>query len=283
MTERIGVIGLGRMGSALAERLAAQGCPTTGWTRSGRAALPGVAVADTLDEAVSSSTILVLSLFDDRAVRDVLARLARLDLSGRLIVETSTVAPAVLRDAAPTLAAAGGRAIDAPISGGPEMVRSGTIGLFVGGAAEDVARFQPIAALLSSRVVSVGPLGAGYAAKIVNNVALGGAWQAMIESMRLGARLGLDLETMVSILADSPATNPSFRARVPKILGQDKEVGFPVSGVLKDQDLFLMIAKSVGADLPALSAARENFVRVSAAGQADEDLAQVIPHSLRDG
>jgi 3-hydroxyisobutyrate dehydrogenase-like beta-hydroxyacid dehydrogenase len=98
----------------------------------------------------------------------------------------------------------------------------------------------------------------------------------MVESTRLGARLGLDLETMVEILADSPASNPSFRARVPKILGQDHEVGFPVSGVLKDQDLFLRIAQSVGENLPALSAARENFARVAQEGHGAEDLARVI-------
>jgi 3-hydroxyisobutyrate dehydrogenase-like beta-hydroxyacid dehydrogenase len=280
MTERIGVIGLGRMGSAMAERLAAQGCPVTGWTRSGRPALSGVVTADSLDVAVAASEVVILSLFDDAAVRDVLASLARLDLTGRLLVETSTVAPAVLRDAAPAIEAAGGRAIDAPISGGPEMVRAGTIGLYVGGVPEDVARFLPVAALLSSRVVPVGPLGAGYAAKIMNNAALGGAWQAMIESMRLGARLGLDLGTMVSILAESPATNPSFRTRIPKILGEDREVGFPVSGVLKDQDLFLRIAESVGASLPALSAARASFGHAAADGHGDEDLARVIAANL---
>ena len=246
-----------------------------------RPAPVGVGAAQTLEEAVAASDVLILSLFDDAAVRDVLARLAQLDLTGRLVVETSTVAPAVLRDAAPAIRAAGGRAIDAPISGGPEMVRAGTIGLFVGGAPEDVARFQPIAALLSSRAVPVGPLGAGYAAKIMNNVALGGAWQAMIESMRLGARLGLDLETMVSVLAESPATNPSFRTRIPKILGQDREVGFPVSGVLKDQDLFLGIADGVGVELPALAAARNSFARAAADGLGEEDLAHAILANLR--
>jgi 3-hydroxyisobutyrate dehydrogenase len=277
MADAVGIIGLGRMGRAMAARLVGQGVAVTGWTRSGGdPRTEGLTIAATLEDLVAACDILILSLFDDVAVREVLARLATLDLTGRLIVETSTVAPSVVRDAAPAIGAAGGRIVDAPISGGPDMVVAGTIGLFVGGAAEDVARFRPIAERLSSRVVPVGPLGAGYAAKIVNNVALGGAWQAMVESTRLGARLGLDLETMVEILADSPASNPSFRARVPKILGQDHEVGFPVSGVLKDQDLFLRIAQSVGENLPALSAARENFARVAQEGHGAEDLARVI-------
>ena len=284
MEDRIGIIGLGRMGKALAARLAGQGCHVTGWTRSGLAAddarALGIAMAPDLPGAVAASDVLLLSLFDDAAVRDILGRLAELDLSGRLIVETSTVAPDVVRDAATAIEAAGGRLIDAPISGGPEMVAAGTIGLYAGGAEEDLARFAPVAARLTSRLVAIGGLGSGHAAKIVNNVALGGAWQAMIESMRLGARLGLDLETMIRLLETSPASNPSFRSRVPKILGHDREVGFPVAGVLKDQDLFLTVAAGVGEPLPALAAARENFAAAVSDGQGAEDLARVISYSV---
>jgi 3-hydroxyisobutyrate dehydrogenase-like beta-hydroxyacid dehydrogenase len=281
MTERIGVLGLGRMGRAIAARLAGQGLAVTGWTRSGVdpevARTEGFGAAESLEALVAASDILILSLFDDAAVRTVLDALAQIDLTGRLVVETSTIAPDTLRAAAPAIERAGARVIDAPISGGPEMVATGTIGLFVGGRAEDVARFAPVAARLTARMVPVGALGAGYAAKIVNNVALGGAWQAMIESMSLGARLGLDLPTMVDVLKESPATNPSFRTRVPKILGVDTDVGFPVAGVLKDQTLFLQIAAAVGASLPALAAARDNFAAAAAAGHGDDDLARVIP------
>jgi 3-hydroxyisobutyrate dehydrogenase-like beta-hydroxyacid dehydrogenase len=284
MDERIGVIGLGRMGRALAARLAARGCRVTGWTRRGIGAADaealGIAPAPDLPAAVAASDVLLLSLFDDRAVKEVLARLADLDLSGRLVVETSTVAPELVRDAAPAIEAAGGRLIDAPISGGPEMVAAGTIGLFVGGSPENIARFRPLAEHLASIVLPVGGLGAGHAAKVVNNVALNGAWQVMIESIRLGARLGLDFETMVRLLENSPASNPAFRARVPKILGRDPEVGFPISGILKDQTLFLAIAARLGEPLPALAAAHENYSRLAEDGHGDEDLARGIAHCL---
>ncbi len=278
MQERIGVIGLGRMGGALARRLAGQGMPVTGWTRSGGdPGIAGLVLAPRLEEAVAASDILLLSLFDDAAVREMLARLARLDLAGRLIVETSTVSPAVVREAAPAIEAAGGRLIDAPISGGPEMVAAGTVGLYLGGAEADVARFAPVGVRLSSRVVPVGGLGAGHAAKIVNNAAMGGAWQAMIESFRLGARLGLDLETMLAIMERSPATAPAFRDRIPKMNGADPTVGFPVAGVVKDQALFLAVAAEAGVELPALAAAYENFRELAEAGHAGADLAIVIP------
>ena len=281
MDDRIGIIGLGRMGQALAARLVGQGARVTGWTRRGisgaEAQALGIGAAGDLAGLVAASDIILTSLFDDAAVRDILARLAALDLSGRLIVETSTVSPAVVREAAPAIEAAGGRLIDAPISGGPEMVAAGTIGLYVGGAEADVARFAPLAAQLSSRVVTVGGLGAGHAAKIVNNAAMGGVWQAKIESFRLGARLGLDLETMLGIMERSPATAPAFRDRIPKMTGADPTVGFPVAGVVKDQTLFLAVAAEAGVTLPALAAACENFRAVAEAGHAEDDLAVVIP------
>ena len=280
MQERIGVIGLGRMGRALAARLAGQGAPVAGWTRSGLSAADadalGIVAAADLPGLVAVSDVLLLSLFDDAAVREMLARLARLDLAGRLIVETSTVSPAVVREAAPAIEAAGGRLIDAPISGGPEMVAAGTIGLFLGGAPEDVARLDPLARLLSDRVLPVGALGAGHAAKIVNNVALGGMWQTTLEALRLGQRLGLERDTMLGVLERSPGTGPALRDRLPKIRGEDMTVGFSVAGILKDQDLFLAVAEAAGEPLPALAAARENFRAVAAAGHGEEDLARMI-------
>jgi 3-hydroxyisobutyrate dehydrogenase len=167
---------------------------------------PGVTLGRGSADAVMAADILILSLFDDAAVREVLGRLAALDLSGRLVAETSTVAPSVVREAAPAIEAAGGRVIDAPISGGPEMVAAGTIGLFVGGA-EDVARFAPIAGHLSPRVAG-GGAGRRPCSQDREQRGAGGAWQAMIESMRLGARLGLDLDTMVGLLCGEPRGEP---------------------------------------------------------------------------
>lgn len=280
MDDRIGIIGLGRMGSALAARLATQGYRVTGWTRRGinpsEAATLGIAPAAGIAELVAASDILLLSLFDDAAVRQMISRLAELDLAGRLIVETSTVSPVVVRETAPAVEAAGGRLIDAPISGGPEMVAAGTIGLFVGGAHEDVARFHPVAQRLSARILPVGALGAGHAAKIVNNVALGGMWQTTLEALRLGQRLGLDRETMLGVLERSPGTGPALRDRLPKIRGEDMTVGFSIAGILKDQNLFLAVAEAAGEPLPALAAARKNFLAVAAAGHAEEDLARMI-------
>ena len=284
MRERIGVVGLGRMGWALAERFAGQGCEVVGWTRSGfessKAEESGFAPSETLGELVSSSDIVFLSLFDEIAVRDVLGQLAVLDLERKLIVETSTVSPNVCRQLESSINAAGGALIDAPISGGPEMVRSGDMGLFIGGSDVDVARFMPVAELGSNRIAHVGPLGAGAAMKIVNNVALAGAFQAACEALELGDAMGLDLATMLPVLAAGPGTTPMFKARVGKISGEDKEVGFALNGVVKDGAVFLGAARDHGVETPAMAALAERAQDAFDAGFGDEDAAVMIRHRL---
>ena len=180
--EVIGIIGLGRMGSAIAQKLAHKN-PVQGWNRTARPAPDGVRLADNLGALVQNCTILVTSLFDDPAFDEVSEQLARFDLTGRLVVETSTIAAATLQAAAARLGAAGAALIDAPIAGGPPLVLEARAGMLMGGDAHHVARWQPFAEQLAGRVLHMGPLGAGAAAKTVNNMMLVGYWQVLKEAL----------------------------------------------------------------------------------------------------
>lgn len=284
-TRKVGVVGLGLMGWALAARLAAQGQKVGGWTRSGvdaaRAQADGFEPYTLLADLVAESDILILSLFDEVAVRDVLGQMGAMDLRQKLVVETSTVTPQVVRDLVNEIEAAGGRLIDAPISGGPEMVAEGTIGLFIGGAEEDAASFQPLVEQLSNRSAYVGPLGAGAAMKIVNNVALAGAFQAASDALQLGQNMGLELGPMLSVLDKSPGTTPMFKARVAKISGEDQEVGFALIGVVKDAKVFSTAGETYGVELPWLTVLSDNASSAIEAGLGDLDAAAVIRHRLK--
>lgn len=286
MSERIGIIGLGRMGSALAAKAVTAGFSVAGWTRSGgnrtQAEAAGYGLADTFEGLVAGADLLLLSLFDDAAVAEVLCALAETDLSGKLVVETSTVSPSVVRDHASAIEAAGGRLIDAPISGGPEMVAAGTMGLFIGGADTDAARFLPVAQKLSNRVAHIGALGDGAAAKIVNNVALAGAFSAALDAMRLGRAMGLETEPMVAFLEKSPGTTPMFKSRAAAILGQDDTVGFPIEGAVKDARVFLGEADRQGIDLPSMVQIAHFFEQAEAAGLGGQDVAAIGRFLLDD-
>lgn len=276
---RIGILGLGRMGRALAARLAGQGFQVAGWTRSGAAPLAGalrITPCADIPAITAAADILLLSLSDDAAVSGVIRDLLRGDLAGKLIVDTSTIGPDTLRSHAEAIHRAGGAALDAPISGGPDMVAAGKAGFYIGGAPADVARFQPVAAALADRIHHVGALGAGAAAKIVNNMMLMGFWEALKEALQLGKRAGLDLDTMLKILSTSPAASGAFQHRLPVLKGESDAVGFPVSGVVKDGRMFSRVAAMLQVETPAITAAMISFGAYDAAGHGDEDLARMV-------
>jgi 3-hydroxyisobutyrate dehydrogenase-like beta-hydroxyacid dehydrogenase len=279
--DRIGVIGLGRMGSAMAARFAQTGRPVTGWTRSGRT-VEGVAQSADLTALVSASDVLILSLFDDAAVAEMLDAVQILDLSGKLIVETSTVVPAIVKARAKAVAAAGGAIVDALISGGPDLVAAGQCGIFIGGEEDAATRAQAALSPLSQRIFHVGPLGAGMAMKTINNGLMQSYVAGLAEQIRVAKRAGLPIETALTILCGGPAALPMVCDRLPKILGQDDTVGFTVSGFGKDNAVFQRVAAEFGVDTPTLKAAEAMIREGVATGLSEADPAALIAQAYRD-
>jgi len=277
---RPGIIGLGRMGRAIARRLADKGLDVKGWNRSAltkeKSRNLGIPVLAGIEDLAEASDILILSLFDDAAVSEVLERLGKLNLSGKLIVDTSTVGPETLRSFSQGIGRAGGSVIDAPISGGPETVLAGTAGLYIGGDAEDVVRFQPLAELISNHIVHVGDLGSGTTAKIVNNMMLLGYWQCLKEAIQVGKKSGLSAGQILEILSSSPSANAMLSTRLPVILGESDAVGFTVSGVAKDGALLASVSRQLGVPAPAIEAGLASFRDAEARGYGEADLAVMV-------
>ena len=244
--DRIGVIGLGRMGTAMAARFAGQGVPVTGWTRSGRG-VEGVPTAPDLASLVATSDVLVTSLLDDEAVAETLDALLDTDLAGKLNVETSTIVPGVVRD--------------------------------------DDAAARALEALkaLTGRIFHVGPLGAGLVMKTINNGMIQVYMAGLTEQLRLARRAGLPIETALNILCGGPAGMPAIRDRMPKILGQDTTVGFPVSGMHKDNGVFRRVAEEAGVETPALAVAKQVLDTAIDAGLAEADGALIFTRAYHDG
>jgi 3-hydroxyisobutyrate dehydrogenase len=279
----IGIIGLGRMGSAIAARLSSSGFPVTGWSRSGvpeTLAAAAVTAAADLARLADRSDIVILALLDDAAVHAVLTQLEAFDLSGKLIVDTSTVSPLTLRQHQAAIEARGGRLIDAPISGGPETVHAGRAGFYIGGTEDDVRRFQPVVEVLSDRIHHVGALGHGATAKLINNMMLSGLWESLKEALQLGAKAGLARDKMIEVLSGSPAASPAMKGRLPVVLGETENVGFPVSGVVKDLSVVRDYAAHIGAVIPAMQAALQSFEQTAKAGFGDRDLATMVRIAL---
>ena len=273
--DRIGIIGLGRMGSAIAQRMTAEGCAVQGWTRSG-GRIEGVKSVEDLKTLVASSDTLISSLFDDDAVADVLDALLALDLNGKQIIETSTVIPNVLKDRIEQITKKGATAVDAPISGGPELVLAGKCGVFLGGDGTSAARARDSLSPISGRILHVGPLGAGLVMKVINNGMIQAYFAGLNDLMPLAKRAGLPLETILRILCGGPAGIPILTDRIDKVLGEDKEVGFALSGAFKDNDVFQRVIESFGLNSPVLTSFAQMKGAVVEAGLLDHDPAVLI-------
>jgi 3-hydroxyisobutyrate dehydrogenase-like beta-hydroxyacid dehydrogenase len=279
--ERIGVIGLGRMGSAIAQRMSTQEHPVMGWTRSGRK-VDGVQSANDIETLVEGSNTLILSLYDDAAVESMLDKLLALDLTGKQIIETSTVVPDILIDRIDRIIAKGAVAVDAPISGGPELVLAGQCGIFIGGNDDDATRARGSLSAISGRVFHVGPLGTGLVMKVINNSMVQSYFNSLADMMPLAKRAGLPLETALRILCGGPAGMPVVADRIPKILEQDSEVGFTLDAVFKDNDVFQRVLRSFGLNSQTLAEFGERKSAVAEKGLLEHDPAAMITMAYED-
>jgi 3-hydroxyisobutyrate dehydrogenase len=284
--ERIGFLGLGTMGAAMAANLARAGFAVTAWNRSpGRAAEldelgveragSPAAVADTVDAIV----ICVSDTPDVEAVLfgpDGLAAGAR---EGQLVVDCSTISPSATREFAARLRERGIGLVDAPVSGGSEGAQKGTLTIFCGGDAADVDRARPVLAAMGKTITHVGPSGAGQAVKAVNQVILAGTYLGVAEGIVLALKAGLDVAQVVDALGGGAAQSWVLANRSERMRTNAYPLGFKVALHRKDLGIALEMAREMGADLPVAELAAEFETDLVGHGHGDDDmsaLARVI-------
>ncbi len=277
--ERIGFIGLGTMGAAMAANLARAGFPVVAWNRTpGRApdlADSGVTLGETPAAVAAGSDIVVVCVSDTPDVEAVLfgpdgvvdgAR------EGTLIVDCSTIAPSGSWDFAARLRQRGLAMVDAPVSGGSEGAQKATLTIFVGGEASDVERAQPVLAAMGKTITHVGPIGAGQAVKAVNQVILAGTYLGVAEGIVLAIRAGLDVEQVVEALGGGAAQSWVLANRSGRMLANDYPLGFKVGLHRKDLAIALDLAAQLGAVLPVSALAAQLESGLIAQGHGDDDM-----------
>jgi len=172
--------------------------------------------------------------------------------------------------------AAGGRLIDAPVAGGPAVVAASQSLAFVGGAPEDVERARPVLALFCRKIAPMGPVGSGTVMKLVANLPIGVYFQALAEGLALGRSHGLDLETMLGVMLDSPGALAALPRKVPAILGRGGDVPFDIAGVRKDLLAMTAACHRAGVPTPAATGALSAYAGATAAGWGAQDFSTII-------
>lgn len=283
--ERIGFIGLGRMGQAMAGRLLAAGFPVAVYNRTQSKAAglieQGATWAETPAALASKADIILTILTDDWAVEQIYLGengLLAGDVAGKLFAEMSTIRTATIRSLQAQVLARGAHLIDAPVSGTVEPARNGQLLALVGGDAADLERARPVLAAFSRRIVHLGPCGAGITMKLVLNMGLAVFWAGISEAMAMGRQMGLSLAQMLDVYLDSPVALPALRGKAPLLLGESHEVAFDITGVRKDLLAMISTAQDSGVPTPAGSGALSLFAAATAAGYGGHDLAFIIEY-----
>ncbi|MCB0003858.1 MAG: NAD(P)-dependent oxidoreductase, partial [Anaerolineae bacterium] len=212
MTERIGFIGLGIMGRGMAANILKAGFPLTVWNRTPERtealAAAGAAVAATPAALAAASDIVITCVSDTPDVQAVILGedgVLRGAQSGSLVIDMSTISPAVTQEIAAALSARGVAMLDAPVSGGSEGAARGTLSIMVGGAVEALERAMPVLQTMGQRITHVGSTGAGQTVKLVNQVIVVGNCLAMAEGLMLAQAGGVDLEKALEAVSGGAA------------------------------------------------------------------------------
>lgn len=280
--EPLAVVGVGRMGAAVAGRLLSAGHPVAvhDTRREAAAALEaaGARWRGSPAEAAREAAVLLTVLPGPREVEAAMAgpggALAGLR-PGAAWIDLSTSDPALTRELAARARAAGAAVLDAPMGGDPAAAARGELELFVGGPAEELARRAPLLAVLAApeRIHHVGPAGAGHTAKLLANFVWFAQALATTEALALGARSGLEPETLRRALAASSAGGRFLDHDAPALLRGDLRPAFGVHRCHEQLQVILARADDLGVPLDMVRAVERAYAAaVERFGAADGEL-----------
>jgi 3-hydroxyisobutyrate dehydrogenase len=270
------------MGVAMAANARRAGFEVSAWNRTpGRAGdLPdlGVRILDSPAAVAAASDIVITMVSDTPDVEAVLFGangVAEGAKAGTLVVDMSTIAPTPTREFAKRLGEAGVHMLDAPVSGGSEGAKKGTLSIFVGGDAAHLERARPVLESLGTTITHVGPIGAGQAVKAVNQVILAGTYLGVAEGIVLALKAGLDVDQVVGALSGGAAQSWVLANRSGRMKDNDYPLGFKVALHRKDLGIALGMARELGASLPVSALAEAIEAGLIGQGHADDDMSAV--------
>jgi 3-hydroxyisobutyrate dehydrogenase len=279
---RVGFVGLGTMGGAMAANAARAGFEVSAWNRTpGRAddlRDLGVQLLESPAAVAAASDVVITIVSDTPDVEAVLfgaGGVADGAAAGTLVVDMSTISPSATRQFAERLALRGVSMLDGPVSGGSEGAKKGTLSIFIGGDAADLERARPVLASLGTTITHVGPIGAGQAVKAVNQVILAGTYLGVAEGIVLAIKAGLDVEQTVAALSGGAAQSWVLANRSGRMLENDYPLGFKVALHRKDLGIALAMARELGASLPVSALCEALEAGLIGQGHADDDMSAV--------
>lgn len=278
----IGIVGLGRMGGNMARCLLNNGFEIVGYDVSEaarQAAMDaGVRIGDSPAAVAADVEVVITSLPDPEIVDSVYRGEDGIIGGGPgVAIEMSTIDPDTTEAIAAAGNAVGVRVVDAPVSGGPEAAREGSLSVIAGATPDGIPEtVKDVFGSLGKDVYYLGDVGDGHTVKLLNNMLSMGNTMLAMEAMALAAARGVDEARVFEVISNSGGSSNQFEKRTPRVLNRNFEPGFTVDFGRKDLGLALDTAEAMTFPLVATSVIHELFTEATAIGLGDEDIGAVV-------
>src|ERR1700730_7864115 len=284
---KIGICGTGRMGSSIAQRLISVGHQVGVWNRNPAKTKPlvdaGAKLFPSPAELVEANDMVVVMLLNDAASEAVYRApngILKSRLTGKLVIDMSTVRPDTMISIGGAVASQGAAFVECPVGGSTGPAREGKLLGLVGGEKADVAKAMPVLEQLCRRIEHVGPLGSGASLNLAVNLPLLVYWQALGEALAICKPLNLPADRLIDILSDTAGTPTAMKGRgavIARALGgaPPAETAFGISAAKKDLATAVQFARSIHAELPVAASALACFEEAETAGLGEADATTV--------
>jgi 3-hydroxyisobutyrate dehydrogenase len=279
----VGFVGLGNMGRPMALNLVEHGVPLVVHDIDPAKVEPlrarGATVVDSAERVGAASERSICMVETTAQAEAVIAGergVIRTARPGHIVICMSTIDPLAARRLGQTLAARGIAMLDAPVSGGTERAATGELSIIAGGEAATFDACRDLFEAMGRNLFHVGPLGAGLAMKLVNNMLIQVNRVAVAEALVLGVKAGLDPRAIYDVIRVSTGTSFAFETGVPRILARDFSPGGTVDISYKDQELETAFAKQLGVPLLLANVTQQLYQMARAAGLNKEDGLAVV-------
>jgi len=279
----LGYVGLGAMGGNMADLLLTKGHTVTGYNRTASKAdwlvKKGMTLAGSpkaVAEAADVIFVMVTNSAADEAVMNGPDGLLAAMGPGKVVIDMSTVSPAVSRSLAAKVRERGGDMVDAPVSGSILTLQQGKLSVMVGGTKATFDRIKPILDGIGPKVTHVGENGLALVMKIASNLSLAVQMLAFSEGVLLAEKSGIPRATAVEVLTHSAIASPMVVYRGPFVLQMPAEAWFNVNMMQKDMLLAMELGRQLDVPLPTTAVTNEFLTAARAMGLVEEDFATVF-------
>ncbi len=280
---RLGYIGLGTMGAAMAENLMKAGFPITVWNRTlskaDRFVAMGAKLAGSPADVARNSDLVFVNVSDTPDVLEVvLGKHGVIEGAhpGMILVDHSTIKPAASRQIYEALKEKGVFALDAPVSGGDIGAKNGTLSIMVGGETEVLEKVSPVLKVVGKTITHVGEAGAGQVAKAANQIMVAAQMVAEAELLIFAQKAGADPQKVIEAIKGGAAQCWTLDVKAPRLFAGNREPGFKSHLQAKDLNIVMETAREYLAVLPATAVNTQLYNGMVAAGSGELDNSAVI-------